>query len=283
MNCVKAPVLVAWICLIVPAAACRNGEAPPDYPTNMGTAENPLPPPVMPNFNDQILNGRANLVPLTPPEELPPPPAAGEPSEADDAEGAPGAAGDAEVTRAPGGDDRAAITDLVDRFLAAFENRDFETIATLYVERQRPVLEASAANSVALMKSVESLYSALEEFNPQLHAQLAPMLESLARPNLDLDQLMITSETVASIPAPQSPAGEMRFEKQGDQWLIVDPSLPDDPDLMNRTLANMTQAVDRMTAIIQDTSLTREQRAAQLMTAMMSMGQGTPPGEGGGS
>jgi hypothetical protein len=273
MNRAKAPLLAAWICLIAPAAACRNGEAPPDYPTNMGTPENPLPPPVMPSYNDQILNGRANLVPLTPPEELPPPPAPGEPSKAEDAE----------ELAAPAGDDRAAIADLVDRYLAAFEDRDFETIATLYVEPQRRVLEAAAANSAALVKAVESLYSALEEINPQLHAQLSPMLEALARPNLDLDRLALRSETEASIPAPHGPGGEMRFEKHGNQWLVVDPNLPDDPDVVNRKLADMTQAVDRMTAIIRDTSLTLEQRAAQVMSAMMSMGQGTPPAEDGGS
>jgi hypothetical protein len=69
----------------------------------------------------------------------------------------------------------------------------------------------------------------------------------------------------------------MRFEKHGGQWLIFNPSLPQDPDTAAQILAPTKQAIDRMTAIVRDTSLTSEERVAQLTSAMMSMAQSTPP------
>ena len=266
MLCLKPTLLAASTCLLILTAACRDDQPPPPYPYNLGTADQPLLPTVTPDRHNDILTGRATLVDLASPDQLAAP-------RGDDA----GQPGDAERPPDQADDDRAAIEDLVGQYLAAFEARDFGNIATLHVERQRPVLEATSAPTVELLESVDAFLTALEEADPQAYAQMSLMFASMAKPQINLDQLMIESETEATIPTPQSPTGQIRFEKHGGDWLIVDPGLPDDPGAAIQMLTAMKQAVDRMAAIVGDTSLTAEQRAAQLTTAMMTMAQGGPP------
>lgn len=222
--------------------ACRDEASPERFNYNMGTAEYPLLPTLRPNLDASILNGRATVIPLA--EAL-------EPQAADS-----------------GIDDRAAIAELFERFRAAVKAVDYEAVVPLMVERQREVAKATVGNNAEIHHAVEELIKSFKDVAPQMYVQMGPMFEAMMDVQLDLDKLEFQSETEASAPLPIADAGNLGFEKSDGQWFIVDPDLADDPQTEIQKLTAVKTMLVNLTNILQDPSLTAQERATRIMGVM---------------
>ncbi len=239
---------VAWAGL-----ACRDDEQPPErFNRSLGTAARPLMPPPAPAVNADLSGGRrADVVPLVDLEPV-----------ANDAGTGAGdnSADDREA-------DRRQIAELIESARAANAAADFVAFAELVVERHRELMLETVTQTQERHQAVVDVVALLESADPSPFAgQVIVALRLELGFPADPGEVTFQSETEASVPM-----GPMTvpFEKEGHRWLLVSP-VPT-VELRRQVLSGFTQMLDRAKGVLEDDSLSTDDRDNQLAVILQSM------------
>lgn len=248
-----------WFVMALPACAvamsptaCRQEPPPPKHNTNLGTADRPLLPTRLPQFDARILTGRADVVPLQDPT----------------------AANTAVVPTAT--DDPGAIRALVERFRTATLAFDFEAVVPMMVERQREVASATASLQRETSELVRQVLEAMPGKTPALHEAAGKALETVMKLEFAVDQLTVDGAT-ASVPMSVAGAPPLQMEKVDGQWYVVLPAAPADKEAAIQTLTAQKQAFQAALDALNDDALSEQDRTQRVGAAFAAMSAGAAP------
>ncbi len=242
LQCVLVAVLLGG------AASCREEPPAERFNRNLGTAESPLLPTPAPTLDASLLDRAGGIESLADVADL------GQPESVDDSRQ----------------EDRRKIAELIEAVRAANDDKDYEKLADLLVERQRDIMKASADTMREAATVAEAFIAAVESADPRpaFAAQILPMLRADLEFHVSIDDVMFDSESEASAPMP---TGRIGFEKSGDAWFLVTNELGATADVQTRRTNVVLETLRDATRILDDASLTTVDRDIQIGAAFQEM------------